>query len=498
MIGFQMRIKDLTIKNKINAYIAFVFVIIIVAFSLAFLSIKFSLFDFRTILDINDVTNQLIVSLKEESDAFETYMKNEKQENREQLLTAIENTEKAIHALPDDYSQMGEERYARTQAIFRAYSVYVPCRNRCMTSEQVRPRDLDLIYQVYDMQTYLQQYAEKLMNMTIAEGNVEYQGKISIIRIMPIAIGLIAIMMIAFMLYISRSINKSIVSPMLSLTEAAGRIAENDFYIDDIEVANEDELGALVHAFNKMKYATGEYISALEGQRETLDLLHASEMEQLETEKKLEAIRFEAIKNQIQPHFLFNTLNVIAGMANLEEARTTEKMIQALSNLFRYNLKMSDVYVVLTKEIKILEDYMYLQSMRFGSRVTYEIQCDVNQNAVLVPSFIFQPLVENAIIHGIAPKESGGNIVVHIWEELGSLSITVSDTGIGMNEEELSSLKDSLLQDETLTRGIGLKNVYQRVKMLYQDNDFEILSKAGEGTTIRIRIPFSQTGMTVG
>lgn len=90
------------------------------------------------------------------------------------------------------------------------------------------------------------------------------------------------------------------------------------------------------------KYATGEYIQALEEKRKTLDLLHEEELEKLETEKRLEMTKLELLKSQINPHFLFNTLNVIGGMASLEEAETTEKMIRALSALFRYNLKNQD------------------------------------------------------------------------------------------------------------------------------------------------------------
>lgn len=116
---------------------------------------------------------------------------------------------------------------------------------------------------------------------------------------------------------------------------------------------NEDELGELVHAFNKMKYATGEYIMALEEKRKTLDLLHEEELEKLETEKRLEMIKLELLKSQINPHFLFNTLNVISGMARLEEAQTTEKMILALSSLFRYNLKTPEQFVLLAKELNV-------------------------------------------------------------------------------------------------------------------------------------------------
>ena len=136
---------------------------------------------------------------------------------------------------------------------------------------------------------------------------------------------------------------------------------------------------------------------------------------------------------------------------------------------------------------------MYLQQMRFGTRITYELICDVKRDAVLVPPFIFQPLAENAIIHGLSPKESGGRILVHIRKEMENLFITVRDTGVGMEEEELSALLNSLTGEEMQTRGIGLKNVYERIKKLYRDSEFEISSNVGEGTTIQIRLDLSET-----
>lgn len=131
------------------------------------------------------------------------------------------------------------------------------------------------------------------------------------------------------------------------------------------------------------------------------------------------------LKNQINPHFLFNTLNIIAGMANLEGAQTTEEMIRALGSLFRYNLKTPEEKVYLEQELKVISDYMFLQKMRFGDRITYQIDCQTDAEAVMIPTFTFQPLVENAIIHGLVSKEEGGRILIRIRERNGMIRMTV-------------------------------------------------------------------------
>ena len=213
------------------------------------------------------------------------------------------------------------------------------------------------------------------------------------------------------------------------------------------------------------------------------------ELGKLETEKRLEMIKLELLKSQINPHFLFNTLNVISGMAKLEEAETTEKMILALSSLFRYNLKTPEQSVPLAKELKVVADYMYLQQMRFGERIRYELNCKVEQELVMVPAFTFQPLVENAIIHGVSPKEEGGSIRIVVRQKEMRLHIVIGDDGIGMTEEELQQLKSRLKTDDARHSGIGLGNVYRRITAMYADGNFEIYSKKNAGTVIFIDIP---------
>lgn len=193
--------------------------------------------------------------------------------------------------------------------------------------------------------------------------------------------------------------------------------------------------------------------------------------------------------NQINPHFLFNTLNVIGGMANLEEAEITEKMIKALSDIFRYNLKNDEQRVSLAREIKVMQDYMYLQHMRFGARISYRIDCRVDTQKYQIPTFTFQPLVENAIIHGLAPKVEGGKVKLRIWERNGSLMIIVADNGIGMPEETRNRLRAEILQNSKKEMGIGFANVSRRILAMYPEARVGLFSKEKRGTIVKIEIP---------
>ena len=236
-----------------------------------------------------------------------------------------------------------------------------------------------------------------------------------------------------------------------------------------------------------MKHATKDRIMALEDRRHTEELLYAEAMKNSEMERQLLQAQTDLLRNQINPHFLFNTLNVISGMANLEDAPTTEKMICSLSALFRYNLKTVEHKVALTQELKIAQDYMYLQQMRFGSRIEYQEDIRVNAAEVIVPSYLLQPLIENSIIHGLAKKEEGGWVKVCVKWVNNNLHIIVGDNGIGMPGKQLETMRKALETDDF--NGIGVGNIYKRIKSTMWRGSMTIYSKENMGTIIGIIIP---------
>lgn len=451
---------------------------------------KISLFDFREILEENARSEEAVNALAAESKIFEQYMRGYAEISEEELDLVMQRTEKAIDSLSFDYRLLGGERYAQTWSIYNAYGVYRESRDALLELKKCGGEDIGLLYEVYEMQEYLQQYARNLLIETLDAGNILCRKRIPGIVRVPFIIILVGILLFGMMLKLVEILNRDIVLPVLQLVKASKRIAANDFSVADVEVENKDEIGELAGAFNKMKYATQEYILILEEKRKTLDLLHREELERLEMEKQLEAMQLDLLKSQINPHFLFNTLNVIGGMANLESAETTEKMIMSLSSLFRYNLKTSEREVILDWELTVVQDYIYLQQMRFGSRIRFSIDCPADRKQAIVPAFTFQPLVENAVIHGLSSKEEGGRVLIRVWKEEKMLYITVTDTGVGMTKAELAELKARLHAKDDKRRGIGIGNIYRRIYAMYENGQMDIFSKKNVGTVVRIIIPY--------
>ena len=306
---------------------------------------------------------------------------------------------------------------------------------------------------------------------------------------MPYLILLFSFSTIAVVMGLTKVLSNTMIEPVVKLAHITRKIARNDFSGRDLVIENRDEMGELVRAFNKMKHATEGYINTLKENNEMAELLHREELEKVEMEKRLDAARLELLKSQINPHFLFNTLNMIACMAKLEEAETTERMIVSMSNLFRYNLKTSEQEVALEQELKVVQDYMYLQQMRFGSRIKYECRLEVDAAEVMVPAFTLQPVVENAIIHGLSRKEQGGRVFLRIWKKKGNLMISVADTGVGMSRQECSDLVAALSGSSTAKVGIGLGNIYKRIHTMYRGGEFTIYSREGRGTVVLMTIP---------
>lgn len=479
----------ISIKKKIGIFAAMVILIMALSATFSICIMNFSLGGFNTILNDNSRCHDFQEALDLEIESFADYIRDATPDTRDQYVLSCVRTERCLRSLPFDYARIGTERYARTWSILNGYETYQAYRDE-LAETQVRESDfVERLYRVYKMQEYLQTYARRLVQVTLKEGNDSYQEKVPVFYNMPYRILAISAVFMGFVMFLTKILSNALVSPAVLLAQCARKIAKNDFTGEDPSVENRDEMGELVRAFNKMKRSTKGYIDTLKENHRMSELLHREEIERVEMEKQLSGARLELLKSQINPHFLFNTLNMIACMAKLEEAVTTERMISSMGSLFRYNLKTSEQIVTLARELKVVQDYMYIQQMRFGSRILYSCDLKVDAEQAMIPAFTLQPVVENAMVHGLSKKEQGGRVHVRIWEQGNRLVISVADTGLGMSEERLAEVTEAMKERRTSRIGIGLGNIYKRIHMMYKQGEFRIASIEGRGTVIQMFIP---------
>ncbi|MGN1192735.1 MAG: sensor histidine kinase [Dorea sp.] len=485
----RKRWMQFSLKKKLIAILIGVIVIITISEGLTMLITQSSFREFEEIMENNAIYHELQEVIKKEQETFITYSRDRTEDNKIAFETACSESEKCIERLPFDYSRLGEERYARTWNLLNGYEGYKEYRNRILNKSESDPDYIEELYEVLGMQDNLSTYALRLVQVTTDQWNSVYEVKMRTLRMIPWLIAGVTCVMIVLAYRIWKLLAATMIKPVFMLSQDSRRMAKNDFNTPDLQVENEDEIGELVQAFNKMKRAMQSYITTLKEKKQMAELLHKEELEKVEMEKNLERARLEILKHQVNPHFLFNTLNMISSMAKLEEAKTTDKMIISLGNLFRYNLRTVEQKVCLEQEIQVVEDYIYIQQMRFDHRIGYEKEVMIDETKVKIPSFTLQPIIENAFIHGLFSKEEGGRILLKIQERDGIVTITVADNGCGMDEEMLAELNRKIHRTNTSGRGIGLGNICRRIDMMYPDGSFRIFSKKGKGTVVKMEIP---------
>ncbi|NLW07187.1 MAG: sensor histidine kinase, partial [Clostridia bacterium] len=216
---------------------------------------------------------------------------------------------------------------------------------------------------------------------------------------------------------------------------------------------------------------------------------------QQQLEQALKDAELKALQSQVNPHFLFNTLNAISRLAMFEGASTTEKLVGALARLMRYSLYQVKDTVTLAEEIAAVRDYLFIQETRFWERIQSEVSVEEDILEAKMPCMILQPLVENAIIHGLEPQEKGGSIVIRGRRVKEQVSIEIIDDGVGIPPEIQKSIFDLQVRrsGKGQVSGLGIVNVYRRMQHYFGSScALDVTSKPGKGTCVHLTFPYSR------
>jgi two-component system sensor histidine kinase YesM len=275
---------------------------------------------------------------------------------------------------------------------------------------------------------------------------------------------------IAFCITTALFFNFKVLSPLKQFKFLMNRIENSDFDIIASEQGN-DEFALLGHSFNKMSKKLKELMTEI-----TI------------TANKKKVAELKALEAQINPHFLYNTLDTIYWKARLEKAFETADLVEALSKLFRLSLNGGNEMTTVDTEIENLKKYIFIQKHRYSDLITFKIDVSDEVMKCKVLKLVLQPLVENSIYHGLKATGISGEINIHIYRSENTLIYDISDSGVGVDNQKLNLF---LIENEgSERRSIGIKNVHDRIR-LYHGKEYGLaFLKVEKGTLVQVKQPF--------
>ncbi|MFZ4451153.1 sensor histidine kinase [Salibacterium aidingense] len=327
--------------------------------------------------------------------------------------------------------------------------------------------------------SYIQENTLSLIDLELTEYQQLYadlQNRNDSFRYFTIFLFMTTVMIaVFFAFWFAASLNR----PLQQLSAAAKEVSSGNFKGEPVHIQSNDEMKLLGDTFDQMRTDINAYVEEMK--------------EKAEMDRLMKELELKHLQNQINPHFLFNTLNTVSKMAYLEHADSTSHLIDSVSALLRYNLGDLEKSVTLQEEVNVVQSYFHIQQTRFQERVDFRVQLEEKALGIRVPRLILQPLVENAFIHGVEALEEGGTILLRIENKQSWVLVEVIDNGVGMSEEQISHVLSQDGEEEVHvghSTGLGLPNVLRRLQLFYQRQDvMEVESHLREGSIISLKLP---------
>lgn len=329
--------------------------------------------------------------------------------------------------------------------------------------------------------------SEQLMQKADAYEDVQRKMNKNYAISILITLAVVCVVVVLVMLY-----SVEMTKPILKLEKYAKRLEKRDFDFEVPEETSSEEMATLYRTFGKMKNSIRDYIAMSQKKQELEEQLNRQNIENLEMRNLLKEAELQALQAQINPHFLFNMINIGAQMATLHDDDDTADYFYHVADLFRYNIKGVDQAVTLKEELEYVLNYVKLMQTRFGSKYQFEYENKVEDSDLnlTVPKMILQPLVENAYTHGVRKSNERGRIGLFLEKKENQIEIHIWDSGPGMPPEKIRMiLRGESLEKESKGNGIGLINVLTRLRLWAKTEDvMEIFCEQGI-TEFKLKLP---------
>lgn len=487
----QLRWKDFSLVSKIVIEVGMIAVLLFAMNMLFYVRINNSMQKMDNVYASNAELTELSQVFEKVQDNMYKYLK---VKNSQTLLDYYQNEAKYRNELEKlNEDNINDPVKLLERNIRKMSETYLDCTAETVAAK--RGRNVEQYKRKYDDATklyrYIQSSIDELNNLMFQENSSTYAVLRAVMRYLEISNSVIMIIIVAGGMLLLIQATRNMFVPLSNMAETAQLVGQGNFHVKMHDTDAQDELGTVTRAFNTMVENLDLYMARTKASMEKEQQMMERE---LLMENHLKEAQLKYLQSQINPHFLFNSLNAGAQMAMMEDAEKTYSFIQNMADFFRYSMKSLNTDVDLKEEIELVDNYVSIMNVRFSGDIHYEksINCDIT--GVRVPCMIIQPVVENAISYGIRNISWEGKIFLEVLREDNEFLIHVRDNGIGISPERLSDIRNgkaSHAPSDKNSNGIGLGNVQKRLNLYYNKENLFSIDSEGEnkGTLVTIRIP---------
>ena len=461
-----------SVKNSIQTRLSGVMLLVLV-FALGinvfiFKQIHTAVTRIDAVFSSNTAVNELSESLEQVESTVYEYLNTKSTQALENYYRYEQNYKNLIEELND--RNLDNEVKMLEKNIRRMSESYLEQTNE--TVQAKRGRNVEKYKTSYEdeneLYEYINVYIYKLNNLRFKTNSANYQLLLLAMNVLYKLCIFVMLVVYALGLAVTTLLVRNMIRPLTALSNTAHEVAKGNLNVPQLPVVVEDEVGVVTRSFNQM----------LESIRQNIEQLKESMERQA----------------QINPHFLFNSLNAGAQLAMMGDADNTGIFLEKMADFFRYNVRKMEEDAMLWEEIGAVDNYIYILNVRFAGDITYIKEVDEGIDNIRIPSMILQPLVENAVQHGIHDCMETGWIRMEIHRNGEMLDVTVSDNGAGMTEEMIARVmagRADQNEEDRFSTGIAVRNVIDRLQLYYkEENLFTIESDGpGKGTRVHIILP---------
>ncbi len=472
------KIKDFSLQVKMSLIFIFANVLIFIVNLIMYTSINNMNADMDKVFSENIKLNELSVAIKDVHSNMTEYLNTKSYDVMDEYFKSNTVFTGLISELPEVVGNSNLSRMERN--IKKLSEEYLDLANQAVEAKRGRNvQKYSIRYQkASELYEYINAYIESLNNDQLLINSKNYQELSKSLRLLEAVNIILLLIAVIGTVIIITAMTSNIIKPLKKLSHAANRVANGELEIKRLEVETGDEIGVVTSAFNQMVVSIRENIEKLKESMETEQNLRENE---LKMETHLKDAQLKYLQAQINPHFLFNTLNAGAQLAMMEDADKTYAYVQKVANFYRYNVKKNNDIVTIQEELNLINDYIYILNVRFSGEIQFEKNIEQEVLQCKMPSMILQPIIENSVNHGIRGMEGKGKIILSAYQEDDMVNISIMDNGVGMDQEKIDRLLNGSLKEIDVTgnsNGVGMDNVIQRLR-LYSGNDEVINIRQG-------------------